>query len=265
MSAKPIILHLEIVIKREKYIVASLSFNKEKEELSYHWHHAIDSPKKHLFCISGEHINRQDHLTFHKKNIHITDGKKSSEDVFYSDGTLLSNPPMLTPLFVDSVYLQEPASLICGAKDLKHKQGRFVRILERKEVQNFSLVCLLVPSVIGSARALCGCQFLNIPEGFIRSPVLIDLWDPRDGLVPIRGIWDQWEILVFATSYTRRIDSPISLEIGSNFRMPDYKRPDAALTNLLLQTKPLQLKEALIELFSTRLRQLLHFGKITAY
>lgn len=47
MSNKPIVYHLEFLIQKESYIVASLIFNKIKEELSYHFHHSSDSPQKH--------------------------------------------------------------------------------------------------------------------------------------------------------------------------------------------------------------------------
>ncbi len=101
------------------------------------------------------------------------------------------------------------------------------------EVQNFSVVALLVPSIMGSATALFGLQFLDIPEGFIRPPLLADLWDIRNPLVPIRGIWDRWEILVFVTSYTRTILSPIPSPIGSSFRLPDYSDLKLNWQNLL--------------------------------
>ena len=254
MSNKPIVYHLEVLIQKEPYIVASLSFNKRKGELSYHFHHSSDSPQKHFFCDSEEYANRKDHITFHEKKVHTTDNEEPSDGITYENGPLLIDPPILTPLFIESIYLQKDASILRKKNQLKNKEGLFVKILESNEVQNFSVVALLVPSIMGSATALFGLQFLDTPEGFIRPPLLADLWDVRNPLVPIRGIWDQWEILIFVTSYTRTILSPIPAAIGSSFRLPDYQNFPAALTDLLLQTKPLQYKEALLELFNDRLR-----------
>jgi len=253
MSNKPIVFHLEVSIQQEPYIVASLSFNKRKGELSYHFHHSSASPQKHFFCDSGEYADRKDHITFHEKEVHTTDNEEPSDSITYENGPLLIDPPILTPLFIESIYLQKDASILRQKNQLKNKEGQFIKILESNEVQNFSVVALLVPSIMGSATALFGLQFLDIPEGFIRPPLLADLWDIRNPLVPIRGIWDRWEILVFVTSYTRTILSPIPSPIGSSFRLPDYQNFPAALTDLLLQTKPLQYKEALLELFNHRL------------
>ena len=181
---------------------------------------------------------------------------KSSGSITYENGPLLIDPPILTPLIIESIYLNNDASILLQKNQLNYKEGLFVKILELNEAQNFSVVALLVPSVMGSATALFGLQSLDIPEGFIRLPLLADLWDPKNPLIPIREIWDQWEILVFATSYTRTISSTIPPAIGPNFRIPDYQNFPAVLTDLLLQTKSIQYKEALLDLFYDRLKNL---------
>lgn len=256
MAAKPIVVHLEVIIGGLSFIAASLSFNKKKGEFSYHFHHSTMSPQRHFFCDSEEFTDRKDHITFHEKQAHITDNKKPSDEVVYENGPLLVDPPVLTPLFAESIYLAKDVSILRQKAQLKNKEGVFVKILELKEMKSFSIVALLVPSIMGSAEALFGLQFLETPEGFIRPPLLADLWNPRDPLIPLRGIWDYWEILLFATSYTRTILSPSDPRIGASFRLPDYKNFPAALTDLLQQTKAVQYRETLVDLLGERFRRL---------
>lgn len=174
MSNKPIVYHLEVLIQNESYIAASLSFNKRKGELSYHFHHSSDSPQKHFFCDSEQYANRKDHITFHEKKVHTTDNQKPSDGIAYENGPLLIDPPILTPLFIESIYLQKDASILRKKSELQNKEGLFVKILESNEVQNFSVLALLVPSIMGSATALFGLQFLDIPEGHAKKYLLIN-------------------------------------------------------------------------------------------
>lgn len=123
MSNKPTVYHLEVSIKKESYIVASLSFNKRKGELSYHFHHSFDSPQKHFFCDSGECADRKDHITFHEKEVHTTDNKEPSDAITYENGPLLIDPPILTPLFIESIYLQKTHQFYVKKNSLRTKKG----------------------------------------------------------------------------------------------------------------------------------------------
>lgn len=256
MSNKPEVFHLEVSIGEQTYILASLSFNKNKRECSYHFLHSASSPKEHLFCETGKRADRKDHITWHTELVHTTDNKKATDEIIYQNGPLIPNIPILTPLFVESVYLEKDPSILREKEELNQKSGAsHVRVLNLKTPKNFSIVVLLVPSAMGSAHALFGLQCLDIPEGFARPPLLADLWDIQNPLIPIRDIWEGWEILIFATFYTRTLLSNPPTEIGVSFRLPDYQNTSAALTNLLLQTQPMQYREALIDILSLRLGQ----------
>lgn len=258
MSNKPEIVYLEVLIGEQTYILASLSFNKNKRECSYHFLHSASSPKEHLFCETGKRADRKDHITWHDKSVHTTDNKKATDEITYQDGPLIPNIPILTPLFVESVYLEKDPSILREKEQINQKSSAsHVRILNLKTPKNFSIVALLVPSAMGSANALFGLQFLDIPEGFIRPPLLADLWDIQNPLIPIRDIWKGWEVLIFATFYTRTLLSNPPSEIGLSFRLPDYQNIPAALTDLLLQTQITQYREALINILSLQLQELL--------
>jgi hypothetical protein len=86
-----------------------------------------------------------------------------------------------------------------------------------------------------SAAALFRLQFLDNSEGFTRASLLADLCDVSH---PLLRISDQWKILIFVTSYTRTILSPTPAAIGSSFLLPDDQNFPAAMTALVLQTKP---------------------------
>jgi hypothetical protein len=64
--------------------------------------------------------------------------------------------------------------------------------------------------------------------------------------------------LIFTTSYIRTLLSNPPPEIGLAFRLPDYQNTPAALTNLLLQTQTMQYREALIDILSLRIQELLN-------
>lgn len=258
MSNKPEVVHLEVSIEGQTYILASLSFNKKKRECSYHFLHSASSPKEHLFCETGKYTDRKDHITWHDKLVHTTDNEKATDEITYQNGPLIPSMPVLTPLFVESVYLEKDPSILREKKQLTQKSSAsHVRILNLQTPKNFSVVVLLVPAAMGSANALFGLQFLDTPEGFVRPPLLADLWDVQNPLIPIRDIWEGWEILIFATSYTRTLLSNPPPEIGLSFRLPDYQNIPAALTDLLLQTQTMQYREALIDILSLRLQELL--------
>lgn len=257
MSTKPEVFHLEVSINETIYILASLSFNKKKGECSYHFLHSASSPEKHLFCEAGKRLDRKDHITWHEKLVHTTDNKQGTDELIYENGPLVPNQPILTPLFVESVYLERDPSILREKTHLHQKSNAsHIRILNLKTPKNFSVVVLFVPSAMGSANALFGLQFLDTPEGFIRPPLLADLWSIQAPLIPLRNIWEGWEVLIFTTFYTRTLLSDPPPEIGVSFRLPDYQNIPAALTNLLLQTQAMQYKEALLDIFAFRLQQL---------
>ncbi len=138
MCNKPEVVHLEVSIDRQTYILASLSFNKKRGEFSYHFHHSASSPKKHLVCETGEYNDRKDHITWHDKLVHTTDNKQATDEIVYQNGPLLLNLPILTPLFVESIYLEKDPSILREKAHLDQKgNASHLRILNLDTAKNF--------------------------------------------------------------------------------------------------------------------------------
>ena len=104
---KPSFVHLMILINQVDYVLGTLSFNPTKEECSYHLSHPHDAPALHLNCDTGEHTARFEHITWHKNIAHIKrEDDIAIERVIILQGPLFCRPPVITPIYVESLYFQ---------------------------------------------------------------------------------------------------------------------------------------------------------------
>ncbi len=233
MQTKRPILHLIVSIKNQPYTLGTLRFNKG--EFSYFFTYPGDSPQDHFNCDSKELTPRLDHITWHKNRVHIKrrDGV-AVDPIYYEGGPLLAHPPRITPLFVESVYLGSDPCLIKNEEFPLWDGSQAQELLHLDSSSGFSMIFILMPSQT-PAHVLVGLQFKDIPKGHLYSPCLADLLDQNHKPVRIQ-VWEDWDLIVMTTRFLRTLSSPIPHEIGGNFRLPDYKKPPAALTDLLLQS-----------------------------
>jgi len=252
------IVHLEVSVKGVKYALATLSFNLDNPQMSYHFHYPEYAPEKHLYCETGQSLGRLDHITWHKNEVHIRRRNKVVEEVEYADGTFLENPPRITPLLLDSIFIEENEMILRRLSNEKlwpNQESVSKTILELDAPKSFSVLFLLVPKSLGILSALA-FQFEKTPDNFIRSPMLADLWNLNHPFTIIREIWEGWELLILPSLYVRTMTASIPAELGKCYRMPDYKRVDAALTNLLLQTNEALHREMILDLLQERIEGL---------
>jgi hypothetical protein len=229
------ILNLSVTIDGVQYVLGTLRFNAG--EFSYFFTYPSDSPEIHLNCDTGEHTSRLEHITWHDGRIHIKRKDNVAIEVIHYHGPLLTTPPVLTPLYIESFYFNKIPCLL-ETRDFTPWNGSVSQeVLSLETSTGFSLVFLLVPSKDPTPHILTGLQFADIPEGLSYAPTLADLCDlnHRAGRI---AVWENWDIIVVATPFVQSTLSPIPPAIGS-CRLPNYRNIPAALTDLMLQANGL--------------------------
>ena len=233
---KPSFIHLKISIQGAEYLLGTLSFNPSKEECSYHLHHPHDAPALHFNCDTGERTARFEHITWHRNVAHLKrEDDVAIERIELSQGPLFCNPPVTTPVYVESLYFQDAKPCLREVNHFKPWKGsQSQEILKLTSSVGFSVVFLLVPSNIESASILIGIQFLEIPEGMDCPPCLVDICDLNHRTGRIR-LWSGWDFLIITSPITCRILSPVPPAIGNSYRLPNFQNVQSALRDLLLQ------------------------------
>jgi hypothetical protein len=224
------LIHLTATIDNIEYLIGTLSFfNKQ---FSYFFSYPIEAPEVQFDLETQNFISRRDHITFHTNRMHIKhlDRKlKPSEIVDYQQGPLILNQPILTPLYVESIYLN---SEICLMKlsDLSPWQGsKLQNILTLNTSDGFSLIFMLAPASHPT------WAILNYFEAFdiYKSHRLSDLVDSNHRAGRI-NLWAGWDLVIIISPFVCKLLSPIPERIKSG-RIPNYKNVSAALTNLMIQ------------------------------
>jgi hypothetical protein len=232
------ILNLLVTIGGIQYVLGTLRFNTE--EFSYFFTYPSDSPEVHLNCDTGEHTSRLEHITWHNGRIHIKRKDNVAVAAMHYSGSLLTDPPVLTPLYIESFYFNNVPCLIKTKEFIPWKGSLSQEILSLDVSEGFSLVFLLVPSKYSTYQILKGFQFADIPEGLFSAPSLADLCNlkHRPGRI---AVWENWDVVVVVTPFVQSTLYPISSAIGP-CRLPNYRNVLAGLTDLMLQanglTKP---------------------------
>lgn len=229
------ILNYLVSIGGVQYVVGRLRFNAG--EFSYFFTYPSDSPETHLNCDTGESTAFFDHITWHDGQIHIKRKDNVAIEVLHYDGKLLSNPPVVTPLYVESMYFKDRPCLV-NVDQFKPWSGSVSQeILSLDTSEGFSLIFMLVPSKDPTPNILAGFQSADIPEGLSHPLFLADLCDDkhRPGRI---AVWEGWDVLVLVTRFVQRTLTPIPVEIGP-CRLPNYRNVPAALTDLMRQANGL--------------------------
>lgn len=226
------IVHLLVNVGGDQYILGTLRFNAG--ELSYFFTYPSDSSEKHLYCNTGESTSRLDHITWHNGRVHTKRKDNVAIEVFEWSGPLLTEIPVLTPLYVESLYIDGIPSLLEAEKFTPWSGSVSQEILSLDVSSGFSLIFLLAPSKVSTAELLTGLQFAKKPEGFAYVPILLDLCDLEHRAGRIQ-VWDGWDMVIVTTPFVQQVSSPIPDSIGGSYRLSNYISPQVGLTDLMLQ------------------------------
>lgn len=238
--AKPETIKLTITLSKKTYVLGILSFNVKREELSYHFTYPSDAPKDHLNYDTGSLTARFDHITWHQNNVHIKRlDDVAIEHIDLEQGPLFCDKPIITPLYVESIYFNNNSPCL---QEVDQLQGwissQIQEILKLEESSGFSVVFILVPSSTKMEDFLLGLQFLELPRGMDYPPCFVDLCNGshRAGRIIL---WSGWDLIILTSPYTCKIKSEIPKELGDSYRLPNYKNVPAAVTDLLMQANDL--------------------------
>jgi hypothetical protein len=229
------IIHLTVTINKITYIVGTLSFfNKQ---FSYFFSYPVEASTTQFNLETQTFTSRIDHITFHTNCVHIRycDRKLKPIEVFYyQNGPLILEQPILTPLYVESIYFDDIPCLM-QLSDFSVWQGsKSQEILNLDIASEFSLIFILAPACHPTPAILNGLQFFDIYTNLSQSPRLGDLIDlnHRAGRI---NLWNNWDLVIITTPFVSKIMVPVSDKITTGFRLPNYKNVFAALTDLITQ------------------------------
>lgn len=155
--------------------------------------------------------------------------------LYYSNGPLITDNPIVTPIYVESIYFNDQPDLIKFSDFVPFKNSYSQEILRADFSQEFSMIFLLVPDSDSTHLILTGLQFEGIPGQLSRNAKLGDLLDPHHGVGRVK-LWENWDMLIITTPFVCRISSPVPRPIKSAFRLLNYKNVSYALTDLIMQT-----------------------------
>jgi hypothetical protein len=222
------------------YVLGTLSFNSAKEECSYHFTYPEDSSKVHFNCDTGKLTARLDHITWHKNIVHIKRGDDVAvERMTLSQGPLFCSQPVITPIYVESLYFVSNKPCLKEIHQFRAWKGsQTQQVLNLNQSHGFTILFILVPAKADTASILVGTQFRDMPKNMAYPPCLVDLCDMnhRPGRIQL---WNGWDFLVVTSPLTCRILSPIPPILGNSYRLPNYQNVPAALTDLLMQANNL--------------------------
>ena len=159
---------------------------------------------------------------------------KPTEIVYYTNGPLILDQPILTPLYVESIYFDNEPCLM-KLSDFSVWQGsKSQNILTLDTSNNFSLIFILAPASHTIETILKDLHFWDTYENLLVCHQLGNLVDSTHNPGRI-NLWESWDLIIITTPFVCKILSPIPKEIKTGFRLPNYRNVPAALTNLMSQ------------------------------
>jgi len=234
--ARPSIVHLNVTLANTTYVLGTLSFKATEDECSYHFMYPKDAPEIHTYCDTGEHTGRLDHITWHKDCVHIKRiDRIAIERIDLSSAPLFSCEPVITPIYVESLYFVANKPCLREAHNFKTFQGsQSQEILNLNQSDGFSIIFMLIPAKMDTPSVLMGMQFAETPKHLCSPPCLADVCDMNH--LPGRiQLWNGWALLVIASPLRCRILSPVPAILGNSYRLPNYGNVQASLTDLIMQ------------------------------
>jgi hypothetical protein len=227
------IANLLVTIAGVQYVLGTLRFNAG--ELSYFFTYPKNSPDNQLYYETGESTPQLEHITWHDERIHIKRKDNVAIEVIDYAGPLLITPPVLTPLYVESLYfnIDEEPCLRRADEFTPWKGSVSQEILSIDRSTGFSLILLLAPSKETTSKVLMRLQFQDPIRQFPFTLHLADVCDSKHRPGRLQ-VWNDWDIIVITTPFVQKTLSPIPPSLGS-CRLPNYRNIPAALTDLVCQ------------------------------
>jgi len=237
-----LIIHLTTTIKNIRYVIGTLRFQKKKE-FSYFFLDSRSSVNNVLDCDSKKMVSPLEHITWHSDSVHIKRKDNSVVDKYlYEDIPLCFDTPIITPLYVESIYFENNSCLTPSSDFTAWKGSKCQEVLVLDSSKGFSMIFILVPALDSTESILLGFQFKNNPQDSSRICRLADLVDinHRAGRI---NLWEGWDMLVIVSPFLCTLLSPVHIQLNQSLRLINYKRVQSALTDLMNQANRLISKE----------------------
>jgi hypothetical protein len=229
------ILNLLATIDGVQYVIGIVRFNTA--EFSYFFTYPSGSTKFYNHD-TGEPASRFDHITWHDGHIHIKCEDDGAVGIVEYPGPLLTTPPVLTPLYVESLYFKDKPCLLSTKEFTPWKGSSSQELLSLDTPTGFSLIFLLAPAKDSTPQILMGLHLADTHGRSSPAPALADICD-REHRAGRISVWKDWDMVVVTTPFVQSTLHPISSAIGP-CRLPNYLNVRAALTDLLLQANDLK-------------------------
>ena len=224
-------IHLTVTINNIAYALGTLRFN---EDDIFYFVRDTTIVKKILNCDTGQMDFPREHLSWHSKFVHTAiqteKSKKYYVDIInYNHAPLILDEPILTPLYVESIYCIDGLPLQLLSEFSTWKDSRLQNILTLDVSNGFSVIFILAPSSHDTPTILS--NFIDSNTG----AQLSNLIDKDHGAGRIQ-FWEKWDLVVITTPFLSTIRSVIPNELKSGFRLFNYQNVKSALADLMTQT-----------------------------
>lgn len=228
------IIHLTAKMNGISYVIGTLAFNNR--EISYFFVDKRKLSQKFLNCDNGKMNSPLEHITWHSNRVHIK--RKNgviAEEIYYQYGPFISERPIITPFYVESIYFNDTPCLVQLSEFDSWQGSQSQEVLAIDNSKGFSMIFILVPASESTHSILTGIQREEFSNVLSRKPQLADLLDENHRAGRINTPWENWDMLVVMSSFLSTIRSPIPDHVKPAYRTLNYKDVRAALTDLTAQ------------------------------
>jgi len=233
-TSKPATIELLVEINSTAFILGTVSFNLQKEELSYHLIASEDTPAQIMDISSGTIGDQLHHVTWHAKRPHIRTCSRIVQEANYPwEGPLTADGFEPRPLLVESVCLKNSSRLIRRYERHKAWTGSNQQvILRQNSVDDFSVVLFLIPKVTPTTD-LMGGGFVKQKRG-----EKIPLWYLRSEQHQVGRIqaFLKWDLVILATPFGQSTD-PVPSTFQTGYRLLDFIKPANSLLTIAQKAK----------------------------
>lgn len=221
---KAIPIDLKIKVGSEEFILGTLSFNLNKDEMS--WHFNVFK-KKQVNLNTGEYTFPFEHLTFHGNVRHIKLSKGR-----LTKPTTVGKYSVFFPSLEEDIVLVEEFSLNgsekhCLAKESNFKNSTSQVLANFKRPIDFSLMMVLIPTG-------CPTNYFMEEAKFYYKNKNIKLSDFVTSNYPVGRIicFNKFDLLIFIVPGVRDISKIEKKPLGS-FRILNYQKPLGSICEIV--------------------------------